>query len=185
MSANFQYLVGSTTLTSTGLSQNFGVERQLWVTFVNLSSSASASLTLTDENGRTQTYSVAAGLSFGPASASVRQWEFAGTGATVAAIFTSTPFGVSAEALRSMLVSVSGTVTTNTKGVYFTGGTAPMSGVWTLTVSGTDAVPTVNSLALGGTLATGALLTTTIAVQSGSGYTIASCIVQDGWISEA
>ena len=89
---NFQFLVPSVTLGANGLSQNFGETRILNLTFVNLSTSVTASIFLTDDNGRTQTYSVPPGLSYGPSASPIRTWDFAGNGATVAAIFTS-PLG--------------------------------------------------------------------------------------------
>ena len=217
MSANFQYLVPQTTLTASGLSQNFGIMRWLSLTFVNLSSSVSVVVTLTDENGRAQVYTVGAGLSFGPTVMPIRQWSFAGTGAVVAAIFTSEETLVPVETLRSMLVSVTGTVNTDVgqgtatnsqvvlteplgttydarartwnlddsdaQGTYFTGGAAPISGVWTLTVAGTGETPTINSLTVGSALSVDAMETTTLAVKAGVVYTVSGCTVLDGWVS--
>lgn len=217
MRANFQFLVPSTTLGADGIGQNFNVSAPLSLTFVNLSSSTSATISLTDEDGRTQTYTVLAGLSYGPSVSLIRTWAFTGSGATVAAIFTSAETQVPVETLRSMLVSVSGTVNTDVgqgtapssqvvlteplgtaydardrlwnlnyvdaQGVYFTGGTAPASGVWTLTVGGTGSVPAVNGAAFGTTLAADTILTVTLAVKSGSTYAVTGCTVLDGWIS--
>ena len=186
MRANFQFLVPSTTLGADGIGQNFNVSAPLSLTFVNLSSSTSATISLTDEDGRTQTYTVLAGLSYGPSVSLIRTWAFTGSGATVAAIFTSPQTAVSVEALKAMVVSISGTVNTDVgqNSRSFSGGTAGTSGVWTLTVLGIGAIPAVNSNSLQtGDLASGQVETYTLAVVSGTRYTVSGCTALAGWIS--
>lgn len=220
MTENFQYLVPTTVLGAGGLSLNFGIERELSLTLVNLSSSTAITITLVDGNGRDQVYTVGAGLSYGPSVSTIRSWTISGNGATVAAIFTSAQTQVPVETLRAMVVNVSGTVntdvgqgtqiaggttlqyggtlidprsirsltSTDAQGALFTGGAAPDSGVWTLTVAGNGGTPNVKIGATTYVLASAALAvnqiaTYTLSVVIGTTYTVGECVVLSGWIS--
>ena len=104
----------------------------------------------------------------------------------MAAIFTSPQTAVSVEALKAMVVSISGTVNTDVgrNSQSFSGGTAGTSGVWTLTVLGIGTIPTVNSNSLQvGDLAPGQVETYTLAVVSGTAYVVSGCTALAGWIS--
>ncbi len=98
---SFSRFIPQTTLGPNGLSDNFDLDRSLYLTLANLGT-VSVTVSVQNSSGVGPTLTVIPGQTLGPLELIVRTWSISGVGGVILGIFTSPPTKVNREALLAM-----------------------------------------------------------------------------------